>query len=132
MSFFSSNTSLDKPIVKLKLGASLHADRLREQNDIYLDCITDANPTSSAVRFLKDGQPIQPETGVFIANQTLVLQQVRRRFRGTYTCEASNNVGRSQSNDLYLRIQCKCAFFQFYILKLNFEIRFLSKQLKLS
>lgn len=103
-----SSRLLDKPIVKLKLGASLHADRLREGSDLYLDCMTDSNPPSTSVRFLKDGQPVQPETGVLIANQTLVLQQVRRRFRGQYTCEASNSVGRSQSNDLYLRIQCKC------------------------
>lgn len=104
--FFSFWTT-DKPIVKLKLGASLYADRLREGSDLYLDCITDANPISSSVRFLKDGQLIQPETGVLISNQTLVLQQVRRRFKGIYTCEASNNIGKSQSNDLYLRIQCK-------------------------
>lgn len=67
----------------------------------------DANPPSTSVRFLKDGQLIQPETGVLIANQTLVLQQVKRRFKSTITCEASNSVGRSSSNDLYLRIQCK-------------------------
>ncbi|KAK4337371.1 hypothetical protein RND71_043328 [Anisodus tanguticus] len=94
-----------KPIVKLKLGASLHADRLREGSDLYLDCVTDSNPPVNSVRFLKDGQLVQPETGVLISNQTLVLQQVRRRFRGLYTCEASNSVGKSQSDSLFLRIQ---------------------------
>ena len=48
--------------------------------------------------------------GVFIANQTLVLQGVRRELADKYTCSATNTEGTKISNILHLKIKCKSKY----------------------
>lgn len=45
--------------------------------------------------------------GLLIANQSLVLQKVKRHHRGVYRCVATNTVGENKSNPFFLRVKCK-------------------------
>ena len=48
-----------------------------------------------------------PEKGVLITGQSLVLQRVDRRRAGRYACVASNLEGDTQSNEIELKIKCE-------------------------
>lgn len=43
------------------------------------------------------------------SNQSLVLQKVTRQSSGNYSCSAINDEGETVSNQLELRVKCKCA-----------------------
>ena len=45
--------------------------------------------------------------GVIIANQSLVMQNVRRDSSGIYTCVAHNIEGDGVSNPMTLNVRCK-------------------------
>ena len=45
--------------------------------------------------------------GVIMANQSLVLQKVKRQNRGSYQCIAFNDEGESVSEPYNLKILCK-------------------------
>lgn len=42
------------------------------------------------------------------SNQSLVLQKVTRASSGNYSCSAINDEGETVSNQLELRVKCKC------------------------
>ena len=48
-----------------------------------------------------------PEEGILVANQSLVLQNVSRSRAGMYTCVGRNQVGDGESNQVQLDIKCK-------------------------
>jgi len=43
------------------------------------------------------------------SDNNLVLQRVTRNVAGKYACRATNSEGESFSNELSLRIKCKCS-----------------------
>jgi len=45
----NSISILDTPETRLKLGASLSGDHIKEGSDVYFDCVIDANPPVSKV-----------------------------------------------------------------------------------
>lgn len=45
---------------------------------------------------------------VIRSNQSLVLQKVNRNSSGNYSCSAINAEGETVSNQLPLRVKCKC------------------------
>ena len=45
--------------------------------------------------------------GIIMANQSLVLQKVKRQNRGSYQCIAFNDEGESVSEPYNLKILCK-------------------------
>jgi hypothetical protein len=47
---------------------------------------------------------------VIRSNQSLVLQKVNRNSSGNYSCSAINAEGETVSNQLPLRVKCKCFF----------------------
>lgn len=106
------NLSLDKPVVRVKLGASLNPIKIRESNDVYLECLVRAYPSVSTIVWLRDGQLLQsrPRSGLLLANRSLVLQQVRRDQAGAYSCRAQNTLGATTSNPFQLQINCKNVF----------------------
>lgn len=95
--------------MQVKLGASLHSDRIRESSDVYLECLVRAHPPVGQIFWLRDGQQLQskPRDGLLLANQSLVLQRVHRTQAGSYSCKAVNSLGFSTSQPFKLKVNCK-------------------------
>lgn len=66
-----------------------------------------ANPRVSETGWVRDGQPLSSNHQQVIGNQSLLLQKVSREHRGSYSCTATNTEGQGESNQLFLRVQCK-------------------------
>lgn len=49
-----------------------------------------------------------------IGNQSLLLQKVSGEHRGSYSCTATNTEGQGESNQVFLRVQCKWKSMSFY------------------
>lgn len=96
-------------MVSIQLGANIASDRIRAGSDVYLECDVRAIPPAEEVTWLFEGAPLVPDraAGMFVANQTLVLQAVSRAHRGNYQCAARNRVGEGRSVPLFLRVLCK-------------------------
>ncbi|XP_022236798.1 nephrin-like isoform X3 [Limulus polyphemus] len=97
------------PQLSLRLGSKLRHSHIQEDNDVYLDCTIQANPPASEIVWKFEGSELSANSslGIIISNQSLVLQKVKQRNRGDYTCLASNSEGRGESNILFLRVQYK-------------------------
>ena len=93
----------------LRLGSSMAGERVREGDDVYLECGVEANPRPERVTWYRNGNEVKQEVdqGVILSNLTLVLQRVTRETRGEYTCRAANPEGSVSSNVLQLDIQCE-------------------------
>lgn len=87
-------------------------EHVKEGTDVYLDCNVLSNPYVTEVRWRFKNKPIinDPSKGIILRNYSLVLQNVRRHQRGHYRCLASNTEGESISDELNLRVQCKCNY----------------------
>ncbi|KAI1287422.1 Neural cell adhesion molecule 2 [Halotydeus destructor] len=95
------------PQLALRLGSKLRHSHIQEGNDVYFECNIRSNPWVTEVRWWFEGKEIQTNTsaGVIVSNQSLVLQRVQRKYRGRYTCSASNAEGEGESNSVHLRVQ---------------------------
>ncbi|XP_074593430.1 uncharacterized protein LOC141849125 isoform X2 [Brevipalpus obovatus] len=108
------------PHVSLRLGSpTISLQTIQEGNDIYFDCVVDANPTlNRPIIWRFNGQILHPQHGIIQSNQTLVLQRVSRKQSGTYQCEASNQQGGALSNTINLTIRyapvCRSDYFLVY------------------
>lgn len=111
------------------MGRSLNASNIKEGDDVYFECLIQANPASSHIRWSRDvrslhlciiqldildifalqGQPLHYsiEEGVIISNQSLVLQRVTKSESGHYQCQAVNSQGKGNSNTVNLPIKCE-------------------------
>lgn len=91
------------------MGASLNRLKIRESNDVYLECLVRAYPPVSSIVWMRDGQLLQsrPRNGLLVANQSLVLQRVRRDQAGAYACRAQNSLGATTSTIFHLQVNCK-------------------------
>ncbi|XP_015791006.1 nephrin-like [Tetranychus urticae] len=94
------------PQVSIVLGASLQLDSIRENTDVYFECNIRANPWVNEVTWLFQDTPLytDPLAGIIVANQSLVLQRVKRQQRGYYQCSAFNSQGTGFSEKVYLKI----------------------------
>ncbi|KAG8191738.1 hypothetical protein JTE90_008802 [Oedothorax gibbosus] len=95
------------PIVTATLAASQSNELIREGGDVYLECLAQANPPVTQVRWRFKTKTLHhdPNNGVSMRNSTLVLQNVGRNHRGRYRCLAANLEGESASDDVNLRVQ---------------------------
>ncbi|XP_013178713.1 PREDICTED: nephrin-like isoform X2 [Papilio xuthus] len=93
------------PVVTLKFGANIDANKVIEGSDIYLDCRVRANPWYSNVHFTRNGLTVKAGPGVLLANQSLVLQHVSRQAAGAYVCAATNALGDGMSTPLLLDVK---------------------------
>lgn len=99
----------DVPQLTLALGASINRDSIKEGSDVYLECHVRANPWVYEVTWLFEGNILSSDhaNGIIIANQSLVLQKVKRNMRGKYQCTGRNQQSLGKSNPFFLRVQCK-------------------------
>lgn len=97
------------PRSRLILGPTLNGSNIKEGDDVYFECLVDARPPPSRIRWTHNGEIIQPDVanGVIMSNQSLVLQSLKRERSGQYSCTAINSQGRNTSLDLTLKIKYK-------------------------
>lgn len=106
------NSILDVPQLSLAFGANINKDTIKEGSDVYMDCHVKANPWVYEVTWTFEESPLVSDVGkgIIIANQSLVLQKVKRHQRGLYQCVGTNNEGEGRSNRLFLRVKCNHIF----------------------
>lgn len=99
----------DVPQLTLRLGSKLRHAHIQENNDVYFECNIRASPWVSEIGWKFEDKELHTNTttGIIVSNQSLVLQKVQRSSRGKYTCTATNSEGTGESNDVFLRVQCK-------------------------
>lgn len=97
------------PQLNLVLGANINPNSIIEGSDVYTECHIRSNPPVYEVTWLFEGEPLYSDRskGIIIANQTLVLQRIKKSSRGNYQCIGRNEIGIGKSNPLFLRVQCK-------------------------
>ncbi|GFY62258.1 nephrin [Trichonephila inaurata madagascariensis] len=77
-----------------------------EGSDVRFLCEIKANPWVIDVGWLsEDGRMInEPDIGVIIANNTLIIKRVQRKHAGNYQCYATNSEGTGHSEKVYLKV----------------------------
>lgn len=83
-----------------------------EGSDVKFMCKVKANPWVTDIGWLsEDGRLIhEPAMGVLMANNTLVVKRVQRKHAGNYRCYATNSEGTGESEQVYLKVNCKYFF----------------------
>nr|XP_040569184.1 nephrin-like [Lepeophtheirus salmonis] len=94
------------PNVMLTLGRMVNPKDLEEGDDVYFSCNIDANPAAYKLTWRHNGEEVTQDInkGIIIANQSLVLQRIRRDQAGSYSCEASNVEGDEVSSPVAISI----------------------------
>jgi len=97
------------PSVELTLGPTLDADKIKEGDDVYFECNIDAKPVIYKTSWWFNGEELKQNVrdGIIMGNQSLVLQTLKRDNTGTYSCQATNTVGRGRSRPRQLDIKYK-------------------------
>ncbi|XP_049877569.1 nephrin-like [Pectinophora gossypiella] len=95
------------PVVTLKMGSSLNPAHIKEDDDVYFECLVKANPRTHRLTWFKGTQEIQhnPSQGIIVSDQSLVLQNVNRTTAGDYSCHAYNSEGGATSNSVSLQVR---------------------------
>ncbi|CAB3233125.1 unnamed protein product [Arctia plantaginis] len=96
-----------KPVLTMSLGSTLNPNDIKEGDDVYFECNIKANPREHRISWYHNDHPVNQNmsSGVFISTKSLVLQGVKKRDGGLYTCRAANQMGESSSQTVYLRVQ---------------------------
>ncbi|XP_015786548.1 synaptogenesis protein syg-2-like [Tetranychus urticae] len=96
-----------KPIVNLVLG-SQNKD-IREGSLILFECNTQANPASNEIGWIFNGATLNTRKmdGILVTPNTLLIENVTRHHRGHYSCSASNTIGTTSSEPLFLDVLYK-------------------------
>ncbi|XP_066977555.1 nephrin-like [Macrobrachium rosenbergii] len=99
-------TVLYKPEVQLALGRALDPKEIKEGDDVYFECTIHANPVVHRVAWYHNGELLEANksAGLLISENSLVLQKVKRKRAGDYTCAAHNLEGQGLSNSVKLNI----------------------------
>lgn len=97
------------PVAELTLGPTLDADKIKEGDDVYFECNIDAKPASYKTSWWFNGVELKQNVreGLIMGNQSLVLQSLTRDNTGTYSCQATNTIGKGRSSPRQLDIKYK-------------------------
>ena len=109
-SSLETSLSLDikfPPRARLQWGANIDGERIGEGQDIYLECLSVANPPVSRIVWLHDNYRVEPsrEDRVVISGHSLVMQGVTARHSGNYSCVTSNSEGDAVTEILQLKVR---------------------------
>ncbi|XP_054711443.1 hemicentin-2-like [Uloborus diversus] len=77
-----------------------------EGSDVRFLCDVKANPWVIDIGWLsEDGRMShEPDMGVVISNNTLIIKRVQKKHAGSYQCYATNAEGTGQSEKVYLKV----------------------------
>ncbi|XP_028025844.1 nephrin-like [Bombyx mandarina] len=94
------------PIVKLRLGSKLNPNDIEEGDDVYFECVVEANPPAYKVVWEHNGQIMahNQRAGVIAGPAHLALQSVAKEQSGRYSCTASNVEGDGRSSPFNLQV----------------------------
>ena len=113
----------------VSLGSSMtRSERIKEGDDVYLECNVDANPRPHRISWFKNGVMVKQDItrGVILSNMSLVIQSVTRDTRGDYTCLAVNTEDTVTSSPLSLDVDhkpvCSAGLKQEYQVSLNHQV----------
>lgn len=97
------------PELVLSFGTNINRNLIREGSDVDVECHVKSHPTVHDVIWIFKGQQLSTNhsEGIIVANRTLLLRNIKRKFTGNYQCTARNEVGVGRSNELLIRVQCK-------------------------
>ncbi|CRL07921.1 CLUMA_CG020866, isoform A, partial [Clunio marinus] len=98
------------PLITLEFGTNpvVEGNTVNEGADVYFECNIKANPSVYRVgwRHNDNDNELQnnPQEGIIISNQSLVLQNITRQRMGQYVCTASNSEGDGFSQPVQLNV----------------------------
>ncbi|XP_074594549.1 neogenin-like [Brevipalpus obovatus] len=97
----------DVPKLWIKLGAKINPDTIREGIDVILECNLISKLPVTEVNWYHNNNLVTNDlaNGVLVFNHSLVLQRVKKVYRGHYQCSAANSIGEAKSEPFFLRIQ---------------------------
>lgn len=95
------------PVVHLELGKPIDPSAITEGSDVYFECSIKSNPPVIRVQWYHNGALVEHDVagGVVVSGLSLVLQRLRRKHSGTYTCAAINYEGRNTSNPVHITVR---------------------------
>lgn len=95
------------PMPTVKLGDSLNRSNIKEDDDVYFECRVRAFPSVKTIIWKHNGVPIGQDKsgGIIISGNSLAIQKIGREFIGNYSCTASNEVGKVESNLINLDVK---------------------------
>ena len=124
------------PSVRLQWGASIDGDNIGQGQDVYLECLSVANPLVTRITWLHNGFRVEPSKRrdtVVISGHSLVIQGVTPGHSGNYSCVVSNVYGDAVSRTLSLAVkyppECDHADIRSVYLPLNIEAEVLCRVL---
>ncbi|XP_037558505.2 uncharacterized protein LOC119435877, partial [Dermacentor silvarum] len=97
-----------KPEVSIKLGTGLHASRITEGVDVYMECSVLVNSRITDVKWSRDGQELDADLteGIVITSRYLVIRRVTPDHTGSYTCRVTSTRGDTvESTPLHIRVR---------------------------
>lgn len=94
--------------------------RVLEEQTATLSCVVlDANPnTSIAWRWFRAESP----HNVLYNGSTYTIPSIQRTMSGSYSCIASNSVGKSEAVSILVDVLCKCLLFKGVVIERSFKI----------
>ncbi|XP_054160981.1 nephrin-like [Oppia nitens] len=95
-----------QPKVNLTMKTNSPNGLVVEGSQLSMECLISANPSVVEVKWLFNGTPLKQDIqkDLYIRNASLEIRSVSREDEGLYQCSASNLEGKSDSNDIRLRI----------------------------
>jgi len=117
------------PDVALKIGASLNKSNIRENSDVYFECLINSNPPVTSVSWHHNNRKVfqDKDKGIIISGNSLALQKIQRENAGDYFCTGSNTIGSNQSSSLHLDVKypptCKSTTHVLYTVSLNTSVK---------
>ncbi|XP_071541503.1 uncharacterized protein [Panulirus ornatus] len=95
------------PQLQLRAGHNLVMTSIKQSDDVYFECVIQANPPVQTVQWFLQGEELHHNVsaGVILTNQSLVLQSVGRHSSGLYTCRATNQHGSATSQAIQLSVK---------------------------
>ncbi|XP_022256692.1 synaptogenesis protein syg-2-like [Limulus polyphemus] len=94
------------PKVSLRVTSN-SKNGLQEGDDATFGCDIKANPWVYKIKWYFNGVELfgNSSLGVLISSQSMVVQNVKRRFRGLFSCSATNSEGLGTSDEIFLKVK---------------------------
>lgn len=96
------------PSVQLQLRDGPQITTVKENDNIILDCLTEAKPEVHTIKWFIAGDQLLEtslSSGILINKTTLHMHKVKKEHSGSYTCQAINTQGVATSDSLNISVK---------------------------